>query len=70
MNTTWNYQKHFRRVLNLSFSMNYIDKNPYSKFKARFIFKLVQTGKNGLSSTAQKQTIHAGFQFYRKPERY
>jgi len=32
-NTAWNYHKHLRRVLNLAVSMDYIDKNPYSKFK-------------------------------------
>ena len=32
-NTAWNYHKHFRRVLNLAISLDYIDKNPYSKFK-------------------------------------
>ncbi|TDN98384.1 site-specific integrase [Sunxiuqinia elliptica] len=32
-NTAWNYHKHLRRVLNLAISMDYIDKNPYSKFK-------------------------------------
>lgn len=33
LNTAWNYHKHLRRVLNLAISMDYIDKNPYSKFK-------------------------------------
>ncbi len=32
-NTAWNYHKHLRRVLNLAVSMDYIEKNPYSKFK-------------------------------------
>jgi len=32
-NTAWNYHKHLRRVLNLAISLDYIDKNPYSKFK-------------------------------------
>ncbi|BBE19914.1 transposase [Aquipluma nitroreducens] len=32
-NTAWNYHKHFRRVLNLAISLDYIDKNPYTKFK-------------------------------------
>lgn len=32
-NTAWNYHKHLRRGLNLAISMDYIDKNPYSKFK-------------------------------------
>jgi len=32
-NTAWNYHKHLRRVLNLGISLDYIDKNPYSKFK-------------------------------------
>jgi len=32
-NTAWNYHKHLRRVLNLAVSMDYILKNPYSKFK-------------------------------------
>jgi len=32
-NTAWNYHKHLRRVINLAVSMDYIDKNPYSKFK-------------------------------------
>ncbi|MDX9883367.1 MAG: site-specific integrase, partial [Prolixibacteraceae bacterium] len=32
-NTAWNYHKHLRRVLNLAVSMDYLDKNPYSKFK-------------------------------------
>ena len=32
-NTAWNYHKHLRRVLNLAVSLEYIDKNPYSKFK-------------------------------------
>jgi integrase len=32
-NTAWNYHKHLRRVLNLAVSLDYIDKNPYSKFK-------------------------------------
>ncbi len=32
-NTAWNYHKHLRRVLNRAISMDYIDKNPYSKFK-------------------------------------
>lgn len=32
-NTAWNYHKHLRRVLNLAIFLDYIDKNPYSKFK-------------------------------------
>ncbi len=32
-NTAWNYHKHLRRVLNLAISLDYLDKNPYSKFK-------------------------------------
>ncbi|MCA1760865.1 MAG: site-specific integrase [Bacteroidales bacterium] len=32
-NTAWNYHKHLRRVLNLAVSMDYLQKNPYSKFK-------------------------------------
>ena len=32
-NTAWNYHKHLRRVLNLAISLDYIDKNPFSKFK-------------------------------------
>lgn len=32
-NTAWNYHKHLRRVLNLAISLDYIDKNPYSKYK-------------------------------------
>jgi len=32
-NTAWNYHKHLRRILNLAISLDYIDKNPYSKFK-------------------------------------
>ena len=32
-NTAWNYHKHLRRVLNLAISLDYINKNPYSKFK-------------------------------------
>jgi len=32
-NTAWNYHKHLRRVLNIAVSMDYIPKNPYSKFK-------------------------------------
>jgi integrase len=31
-NTAWNYHKHLRRVLNLAISMDYLEKNPYSKF--------------------------------------
>ena len=32
-NTAWNYHKHLRWVLNLAILLDYIDKNPYSKFK-------------------------------------
>ncbi|TNF39611.1 MAG: hypothetical protein EP310_10270, partial [Bacteroidetes bacterium] len=32
-NTAWNYHKHLRRVLNLAISLDYLDKNPYSKYK-------------------------------------
>ncbi|MBN1118062.1 MAG: site-specific integrase [Bacteroidales bacterium] len=32
-NTAWNYHKHLRRVLNLAVSMDYLDKNPYARFK-------------------------------------
>ena len=32
-NTAWNYHKHLRRVLNLAISLDFLDKNPYSKFK-------------------------------------
>jgi integrase len=32
-NTAWNYHKHLKRVLNLAVNMEYLQKNPYSKFK-------------------------------------
>lgn len=32
-NTAWNYHKHFRRILNLAISLDYIEKNPYGKYK-------------------------------------
>jgi integrase len=34
-NTAWNYHKHLRRILNLSISLEYIEKNPYDKYKVR-----------------------------------
>lgn len=32
-NTAWNYHKHLRRIMNLAISLDYIEKNPYKKFK-------------------------------------
>jgi len=32
-NTAWNYHKHLRRILNLAISLEYIEKNPYGKYK-------------------------------------
>ncbi|MDQ2178598.1 site-specific integrase [Marinifilum sp. D714] len=34
-NTAWNYHKHLRRILNLAISLEYMEKNPYSKYKVR-----------------------------------
>ncbi|WP_299577513.1 site-specific integrase [uncultured Sunxiuqinia sp.] len=50
-NTAWNYHKHLRRVLNLAISLDYIDKNPYSKFKVR----LDETHREILSSDELKR---------------
>jgi len=34
-NTAWNYHKHLKRVFNLAISLEYIEKNPYNKFKVK-----------------------------------
>jgi integrase len=34
-NTAWNYHKHLKRVLNLAISLEYIEKNPYNRFKVK-----------------------------------
>ena len=34
-NTAWNYHKHLKRIFNLAISLEYMDKNPYSKFKVK-----------------------------------
>jgi site-specific recombinase XerD len=34
-NTAWNFHKHFRCVLNVAVSMDYISKNPYEKYKVK-----------------------------------
>lgn len=34
-NTAWNYHKHLKRVFNLAISLDYIEKNPYRKFKVK-----------------------------------
>nr|WP_320117461.1 site-specific integrase [uncultured Marinifilum sp.] len=34
-NTAWNYHKHLKRVLNLAISLEYIEKNPYTRFKVK-----------------------------------
>jgi len=34
-NTAWNYHKHLKRVFNLAISLEYIEKNPYRKFKVK-----------------------------------
>jgi len=34
-NTAWNYHKHLRRVMNLAISMEYIDRNPYARYKVK-----------------------------------
>lgn len=34
-NTAWNYHKHLKRVLNLAISMEFLNKNPYSKFRVK-----------------------------------
>lgn len=57
-NTAWNYHKHLRRVLNLAISMDYISKNPYSKFKVG----LEETHREFLTleelSRIEKKEIH------------
>ena len=34
-NTAWNYHKHLKRVFNLAISLEYLEKNPYRKFKVK-----------------------------------
>ncbi len=34
-NTAWSHHKHLKRIFNLAISMDYIQKNPYSKFKVK-----------------------------------
>ncbi|WP_461632507.1 site-specific integrase [Labilibaculum euxinus] len=34
-NTAWNYHKHLKRVLNLAISLEYLEKNPYNRFKVK-----------------------------------
>lgn len=34
-NTAWNYHKHLKRVFNLAISLEYLERNPYRKFKVK-----------------------------------
>ncbi len=34
-NTAWNYHKHFKRVINLAISMDFLQKNPYHQFRVK-----------------------------------